>query len=91
MTATGHNMAIAMLVRLEGQGHITRKPHPTDGRAWSVSLTRKGRGTHGRLGAASTTFWQRLVSAVGSKRATSLIKDLSRVAETMAPANVVRR
>jgi DNA-binding MarR family transcriptional regulator len=79
------NTVRAMLVRLEGQGLITRKPHPTDGRAWSVSLTSKGRRTNTQLRAASRAFWRKLVSATGPDGSDKLIQDLTRVAEVMSP------
>lgn len=84
------NTVRAMLVRLEGQGLITRTPHPTDGRAWSVSLTGKGRRTHTRLRAASREFWRQLVSAVGPDGSENLIQGLTRVAQAMSPATAVR-
>ena len=36
------------LKRLESRGHLTRKPHPADGRSSLVVLTAAGRGQHRR-------------------------------------------
>jgi DNA-binding MarR family transcriptional regulator len=35
--------ATAVVSELEAQGLVTRRPHPTDGRAKQVSATRKGK------------------------------------------------
>lgn len=32
--------------RLEGRGHLTRRPHPTDRRSYRIHLTAAGRRTH---------------------------------------------
>src|SRR6185369_2330874 len=46
------NTVRAMLLLLEGRGFVSRKPHPVDGRARSVSLTKKGRRVCERLDSA---------------------------------------
>jgi DNA-binding MarR family transcriptional regulator len=78
------NTVRAMLVRLESQGLITRKPHPTDGRALSVSLTGKGRRTNARLRATARTFWRKLVTAAGPDESERLVQGLTRIAHTMS-------
>jgi DNA-binding MarR family transcriptional regulator len=78
------NTVRAMLVRLETQGLIVRKPHPRDGRAWSVSLTAKGRRAHTQLRTASKAFWRRLMGATGPHGPKQLIQDLVRIADAMS-------
>jgi DNA-binding MarR family transcriptional regulator len=78
------NTVRAMLVRLERQGLVVRKPHPTDGRAWSVSLTATGRRKQAQLWASGAAFRQKLVNAVGPRRLNSLLRDLTKIAEVMS-------
>src|SRR6516165_952041 len=56
------NTVRAMLLLLEGRGLVSRERHPVDGRARSVSLTRKGRNVQQRLVSASQAFLTRLVA-----------------------------
>ena len=81
------NTVRAMLVLLEGQGLVSRRPHPTDGRARSVALTGKGRRTFGRLWADSEAFRARLLAAVGPDEARALVEALHRVTSAMTPVN----
>lgn len=78
------NTVRAMLVRLEAQGLIVRKPHPSDGRAWSVSLTAKGRRAHTQLRTANKAFWRKLLGATGPRGSEQLVQDLVRIAEAMS-------
>ena len=78
------NTVRAMLLRLERQGLIVRKPHPTDGRAWSVSLTAAGRRKQDQLWASGQAFRQQLVSAVGPRRLRPLLRDLARITELIS-------
>ncbi len=56
------NTVRAMLVLLEGRGLVTRARHPVDGRARSVSLTKKGLATFKRLERVSRAFRAQLVA-----------------------------
>ncbi len=78
------NTIRAMLVRLESRGLVTREKHPTDGRARSVALTRKGRRTHDRLWSQSEPVRERLIDAFGPEEADTLSEFLTRISTAMA-------
>jgi len=78
------NTIRAMLVRLENRGLVTREKHPTDGRARSVALTRKGRRMHDRLWSQSEPVRERLVDAFESEEADTLSEFLTRISTAMA-------
>jgi DNA-binding MarR family transcriptional regulator len=82
------NTVRAMLVLLERRGLVSRRRHPTDGRARSVVLTTKGRRIYERLRAGSESFRRRLVSAVGQSDAESLIECLMRITTAMSPKSL---
>ena len=84
--ASDANTVRAMLVRLEEQGLVSRRPHPTDGRARSVRLTAGGRRAHERLTTAGESFRRRLLAALERGAAAGFARNLKRVAESMAPA-----
>ncbi len=77
------NTIRAMLVLLEERGLVTRGRHPTDGRARSVALTRKGRQTYERLWAQSEPLRERILAAFGAREAEMLVQLLTRVAESV--------
>jgi DNA-binding MarR family transcriptional regulator len=77
------NTIRAMLVLLEKRGLVTRLRHPTDGRARSVALTRKGRQTYERLRAQSEPVRERLIAACGTMEARMLVKLLVRIAASV--------
>jgi DNA-binding MarR family transcriptional regulator len=77
-----------MLVLLERRGLVSRRRHPTDGRARSVVLTTKGRRIHERLRAGSESFRRRLFSAVGQSDAEPLIECLMRITTAMSPKSL---
>jgi DNA-binding MarR family transcriptional regulator len=56
------NTVRAMLLLLEGRGFVTRQRHPVDGRARSVSITKKGLKIYKRLRRAFEPFLAQLVS-----------------------------
>lgn len=60
-TASDSNTLRAMLVLLERRGLVQRRPHPTDGRAWSVALTAQGRRTFQKLWRRSDKLRMKLV------------------------------
>ena len=80
------NTIRAMLVLLEGRGLVARHGHPTDGRARSVTLTRKGRQTYERLWADTESLRERLLAAFRPDEADTLIEFLARISEAMAPS-----
>jgi len=73
------NTIRAMLVILEKRGLVTRERHPTDGRARSVALTRKGRETYEKLWAQSEPLRERLRTGFGAREAQTLVKFLARI------------
>jgi DNA-binding MarR family transcriptional regulator len=82
------NTIRAMLVLLERRGLVSRRRHPTDGRARSVVLTTKGRRIYERLRAGSESFRRRLFLAVGQCDAESLIECLMRITTAMSPKSL---
>lgn len=78
------NTVRAMLVLLEKRGLVTRDRHPTDGRARSVALTRKGRQIHGRLWGRSEPLRERLLVAFRPEEADTLVEFLTRISDVMA-------
>ena len=84
------NTVRAMLLLLEGRGLVTRERHPVDGRARSVSLTRKGRNLHRRLMYASQPFLTRLVADYRPDEVEALLDLLSRIPPAMAVGDIAR-
>jgi DNA-binding MarR family transcriptional regulator len=78
------NTVRTMLLLLEGRGFVTRKRHPVDGRAWSVSLTRKGRKIHRHLLAAGEPIRAQLVSDFQPEDVQTLLELLRRIPPVMA-------
>lgn len=76
------NTIRAMLVLLEKQGLVARRPHPTDGRARSVTLTAKGRKTYQRLWKISDPFRQQLAGLFKQPEVSALLDGLNRIAES---------
>lgn len=50
LTGSGISTISQQLRRLEERGHLTRTPHPDDGRSTLVALTDAGRDLHGKAG-----------------------------------------
>lgn len=75
------NTVRAMLVLLEARGLVSRKPHPTDGRARNVLLTAKGRRTFKHLWSNSNAFRVRLAGLFDRREAEELLEKLQRIAE----------
>ncbi len=84
------NTVRAMLVLLERRGLVSRTRHPTDGRARSVGLTRKGRGAFERIWKASEPFRKRLVAPFDSAEVELMLGFLDRVAASEARASAER-
>jgi DNA-binding MarR family transcriptional regulator len=85
------NTVRLMLLLLEGRGYVVRKRHPVDGRARSVSLTRKGRNVHRRLRAAGEPFLTRLVSDYRPEELQVLLELLRRIPPVMAARVAAKR
>ncbi len=83
--SSDQNTVRAMLLALETKGLVIRERHPTDGRAWSITLTAKGRRTYRRLWTESEACRERLVATLGPGEREALLELLCRVAETMDP------
>jgi DNA-binding MarR family transcriptional regulator len=77
------NTIRAMLILLEKRGLVTRDRHPTDGRARSVALTRKGRRTHERLWNQSEEVRERLLAAFQPQDADLIVEFLARISNVM--------
>ena len=79
------NTVRAMLVLLEGRGLVGRERCPADGRARSVTLTRKGRQVFRKLWTKSDPLRARLLAAFRPDEAAALVEFLRRVADAMTP------
>ena len=85
-TSSDPNTLRAMLVLLERRRLITRRPHPTDGRARSVFLTERGRSVFGQLWRKSEALRQGLVAALSPGEVDPFVVQLSKIAVAMATA-----
>ena len=77
------NTVRAMLLALEEKGLVARKPHPTDGRAWSVTLSAKGRRTFKTLWEASEPFRERIQAVFRPGETEKLLDLLARLNDAM--------
>jgi DNA-binding MarR family transcriptional regulator len=77
------NTVRAMLVLLESRGLVARPRHPTDRRARSVTLTRKGRQVYEKLWADGEPVRQRLRAALRPQEAETLVELLGRISEAL--------
>lgn len=75
----------AMLVLLERRGLVEREAHPTDARARTVALTAEGTRAFERLWAAGEPIRARMLGALGSGQAETLVALLNRVAGALDP------
>jgi MarR family transcriptional regulator, lower aerobic nicotinate degradation pathway regulator len=81
------NTIRAMLVLLEKRGLVIRRPHPTDGRARCVTLTRKGRQAYEQWQAQIEPVQDRLLDLFLSEEAKDLVGFLNGISEAMAELN----
>jgi DNA-binding MarR family transcriptional regulator len=79
------NTVRAMLVLLERNGLVSRRPHQTDGRARCVTLTDKGRSTYAALWAKSRAFHERLLAVIGPDSAADFVEQLRSLGNMTAP------
>jgi len=77
------NTIRAMLVLLENRGLVRRQPHPADGRARNVTLTRTGRCTYAKLSKQLKTLQKQLLDLFRLEEAETLIELLGRISEAM--------
>jgi MarR family transcriptional regulator, lower aerobic nicotinate degradation pathway regulator len=82
-TSSDPNTLRAMLLLLERQQLIERRPHPTDGRARSVSLTRAGRRVFQESWRKSEALRARLLAGFTLDEAISLLTQLRRLAAAL--------
>ena len=75
----------AMLSLLEGKGLVARMPHPRDGRALSVGLTRSGRRLAGEMRRSSSSLRIEMAALFKEQELQTLIKFLDRLAGAMRP------
>jgi DNA-binding MarR family transcriptional regulator len=79
------NTVRAMLLLLERRGVVSRERHAADGRARSVSLTRKGREVFENLLTRSEPLRGRLLAAFRPDELDALLGLLNRLAGAMTP------
>ena len=79
------NTVRAMLLLLERSGLVSRRPHPTDGRARCVTLTDRGRSTYTALWAKSQAFHKRLLAAIGPGSAPAFVQQLRSLKNMTTP------
>ncbi len=79
------NTVRAMLVLLERSGFVSRRPHPTDGRARCVALTDKGWSMYSTLWAQSRAFHEQLVAVVGPDSAAAFVQQLRSLENMTTP------
>jgi len=76
------NTVRAMLVNLEAKSLVTREPHPTDRRAWRVSLTREGKRLFKQLWSETETLRNELTAGLTPREADSLLVLLGRLSQS---------
>lgn len=74
-----------MVSLLEARGMLTRTPHPHDGRARSVKLTRKGRALAEEMRRGSSGLRANMVAIFEDQELRTLIEFLERLAGAMRP------
>lgn len=79
----------AMLVLLRKRGLVSRDPHPTDGRAKTVSLTKAGRQKFEQVWEAGQLIRDQMVGSLSPHEAKTLVALLRRVAESLAETSPV--
>jgi DNA-binding MarR family transcriptional regulator len=82
-TASDHNTVRGMLVLLERRELIERRPHPTDGRARQVALTRKGRRIYRELWNRSEGLRLEMLDQFSAQDLRTLTALLQRLAAAM--------
>jgi len=75
----------SMVALLQAKGLVTRTPHPRDGRALRVKLTRSGRRLAERMKQSSSSIRAELAAMFNPQERRSFIDLLDRVARAMCP------
>jgi MarR family transcriptional regulator, lower aerobic nicotinate degradation pathway regulator len=88
-TSTDSNTLRAMLVLLEKQRLVTRRPHPTDGRARSVAITKKGKAAAQQLWRKSRFVRQELADTLKPREIALLVAHLGRIADVLVHGRAV--
>lgn len=63
---------------------MRREPDPSDGRAWVVGMTPRGRRTYNRVRGDTDDFWVRLLSGLDAQERDAFLHALDKVAEVMS-------
>jgi DNA-binding MarR family transcriptional regulator len=84
-TGSDPNTVRAMLMLLEERGLVARAPHPTDGRARTVTLTAAGRACYRRLWKDGEPVRKRLLATLQPSEADTLLALLNRIAGALVP------
>jgi DNA-binding MarR family transcriptional regulator len=87
-TGSDPNTVRAMLMLLEDRGLVARTPHPTDGRARTVTLTPAGRACFRRLWREGEPVRKRLLGALRPSEVETLLGLLNRIATALVPEPV---
>ena len=85
-TGSDPNTVRAMLLLLEKRGLVARTPHPSDGRALTVTLTSAGKKAHQSLWAASEPVRAGLAEALRPATPATMVALLNRLTRAMAPS-----
>jgi DNA-binding MarR family transcriptional regulator len=78
-TYSDPNTIGAMLALLEGRGLVRRMRHPTDGRARTVALTRKGRQVFAKVWAGGEAFRARMLALFDGAEVETFLRLLRRI------------
>jgi len=89
--ASDPNTIRAMLVLLEGKGFVVRNSHETDGRAYRVCLTARGRRLYSKLATVLKPLQDAMQSAFNQQEATQFVAYLQRVADVMRQWEITRK
>jgi DNA-binding MarR family transcriptional regulator len=84
------NTVRAMLLLLEKRALVSRAPHSTDGRAYCVKLTARGRRTYDRLWIESDPFRARLLLLFSPAQTQALVQQLNSVSQALTSIHIVR-
>ncbi len=73
-----------MLDLLRKRGLVTRDSHPTDRRAWTVSLTTEGRQKYQEVWKSGQVIRDQMVESLSSREVATLVTLLRRVAQSLS-------
>jgi DNA-binding MarR family transcriptional regulator len=86
-TTSDPNTIRAMLLLLEARGLVARRRHPGDARAWTVTLTAKGRQACKSVWVAGEPVRQEMLAALAPGEAETLLGLLGKITRAMGYAN----